>query len=111
MDDVLRDFTKEQFTAEAKTRDIYRLGSGPAVIVIAEMPGITPNVVAFARKVVALGCTAVLPHLFGEPGAPASVSATLKSLGPACVSRVLGVGPQEDQSGDRLVASAGRPRT
>jgi dienelactone hydrolase len=91
MDDVLGDFRKEQFTAEGKTRDIYRQGSGPAVIVIAEMPGITPNVVAFARRVVAQGCTAVLPHLFGEPGAPASVSATLKSLGPACVSREFSV--------------------
>ena len=43
MNDVLADFTKEQFTAQGKTRDIYRLGSGPAVIVIAEIPGITPN--------------------------------------------------------------------
>ncbi len=87
MVDVLHDFSKEQFTAQGKTRDLYRLGSGPAVIVIAEMPGITPNVVAFARKVAAIGCTAVLPHLFGEPGAGTSVSTVLKSMGPACVSR------------------------
>jgi dienelactone hydrolase len=91
MDDVLGDFDKEQFTAQGKTRDIYRLGSGPAVIVIAEMPGITPNVIAFARKVAALGCTAVLPHLFGVPGAPLSVSIALRSLGPACVSREFSV--------------------
>jgi dienelactone hydrolase len=87
MVDVLHDFSKEQFTAQGKTRDLYRLGSGPAVIVIAEMPGITPNVVAFGRKVAALGCTAVLPHLFGEPGAGTSVSTVLKAIGPACISR------------------------
>jgi len=91
MNDVLDDFTKEQFTAQGKTRDIYRRGSGPAVIVIAEMPGITPNVAAFARKVAAIGCTAVMPHLFGEPGATASVSNVLKSIGPACVSREFSV--------------------
>jgi len=91
MSDVLGDFTKEQFSAQGETRDIYRLGSGPAVIVIAEMPGITPNVAAFSRKVAAIGCTAVLPHLFGEPGATASVSTILKSIGPACVSREFSV--------------------
>ncbi len=87
MANVLDDFSKEQFTALGKRRDLYRLGSGPAVIVIAEMPGITPNVAAFGRKVAAIGCTAVLPHLFGEPGAATSVSTVLKSIGPACVSR------------------------
>ena len=87
MVNVLDDFSKEQFDALGKTRDLYRLGSGPAVIVIAEMPGITPNVAAFGRKVAAIGCTAVLPHLFGEPGAGTSVSTVLKSIGPACVSR------------------------
>ena len=32
------------------------------------MPGITPKVADFARRVAAIGCTAVMPHLFGEPG-------------------------------------------
>ena len=91
MSDALADFTQEQFTALGKTRDIYSLGSGPAVIVIAEIPGITPNVAGFARKVAALGCTAVLPHLFGVPGADPSVTAMLTSIGPACVSREFSV--------------------
>ena len=88
---TLDDFTKEQFRALGKTRDVFRLGSGPAVIVIAEMPGITPAVAGFGRKVAAIGCTAVLPHLFGVPGAPSSVSTALRSLGPACVSREFSV--------------------
>jgi dienelactone hydrolase len=57
------------------------------VVVIAEMPGITPAVVAFADRVVALGCTAVLPHLFGTPGRTVTVANTLRALVPACVSR------------------------
>ncbi len=85
--DVLSGFVREPFTAEGKTHDVYRMGTGPAVIVIAEMPGITPKVIEFARRVVAIGCTAVMPHLFGRPGRPPTVGYTLESLGPACVSR------------------------
>ncbi|HUC03925.1 MAG TPA: dienelactone hydrolase family protein [Acidimicrobiales bacterium] len=84
---TLADFARETFEAHGKTRDIYRAGSGPAVIVIAEMPGITPGVAQFARRVVAAGCTAVLPDLFGHAGRPASAGYMLGSIGPACVSR------------------------
>jgi len=87
MNSTLDDFTREEFTFQGKARDIYRLGSGPAVLVIAEIPGITPKVAEFGRKVAAIGCTAVLPHLFGEPGGEASGSAMFKSIGPACISR------------------------
>jgi dienelactone hydrolase len=87
MTDALDGFTKSTFTAEGKTRDVYRMGEGPAVIVIAEIPGITPKVAEFARKVAAIGCTAVLPHLFGVPGRELSVGSVLSSIGPACVSK------------------------
>ena len=83
----LEDFGKESFEADGKRRDVYRIGSGPAVIVISEMPGITPLVAQFGRRVAAAGCTAVLPVVFGDPGRPASVGYALQSLGPACVSR------------------------
>jgi dienelactone hydrolase len=87
MSDALQDFTREAFVAEGKTRDIYRLGSGPAVIVISEMPGITPLVAEFARKVAAQDCTAVMPHLFGNPGQPPTIPYVLKSLTGTCISR------------------------
>ncbi|WP_078308755.1 MULTISPECIES: dienelactone hydrolase family protein [unclassified Mycobacterium] len=67
-DDDLRDFEAGTFTHEGETKIVLRKGSGPAVIVIAEMPGITPKVANFARKVADIGCTAVMPHLFGNPG-------------------------------------------
>ena len=75
------------FTHDGKTRDVFRTGSGPAVIVIAEMPGMTPKVVEFGRRVAAIGCTAVLPHLFGDPGRPMSGGYVASSIIPACVSR------------------------
>ena len=87
MTDVLEGFSRESFAAEGKTRDVYRLGSGPAVIVIAEIPGITPRVSGFARKVAASGCTAVMPHLFGDPGREPSLGAMTKILGTLCISK------------------------
>src|SRR5919108_1391972 len=85
----LEDYTEGTFTEDGKdgkTRRVFRRGEGPAVIVIAEIPGITPKVVEFADRVVDLGLTAVLPHLFGEPGASPSVKA-LPVIASACVSR------------------------
>jgi dienelactone hydrolase len=95
MTDALLDgFETTEFTFDGKTRDVFRAGSGPAVIVLAEMPGITPKVIEFARRVEALGCTVALPHLFGTPGrdplenGPArAVPYVMSSMVPACISR------------------------
>jgi dienelactone hydrolase len=85
--DALDDFTRTSFTHDGTTREVFRSGEGPAVIVMAEIPGITPAVAAFARRVRELGCTVVLPVLFGEPGADPSPLAMARSFVPACVSR------------------------
>ena len=96
MDDALGDFETGTFTHDGKTRQVFRKGSGPAVIVIAEMPGITPKVASFARRVAEAGCTAVLPHLFGVSGRDpmpeargwmGAATTYVSSLGPACISR------------------------
>lgn len=84
---ALDGFEQATFTHEGKTRDVYRAGSGPAVIVIAEIPGITPKVAEFGRRVADVGCTAVLPHLFGVPGGGQSPGNIIRSVGPACISR------------------------
>jgi dienelactone hydrolase len=84
---ALEGFTKGSFEADGKQRTVYRAGSGPAVIVISEIPGITPLVAEFGRKVAAAGCTAVMPSIFGDPGRPASGAYVAQSFGPACVSR------------------------
>jgi len=73
--------------AEATTHPTYRRGSGPGVIVIHEVPGITPTVLAFAEEVVAAGFTVVLPSLFGRPGAPMSGLAVARAMRQVCVSR------------------------
>jgi dienelactone hydrolase len=67
---VLKDYEKTRFKAGRWTRTVYRRGSGPAVIVIHEMPGLHADVVAFADRVAEAGMTVYLPVLFGVPGRP-----------------------------------------
>jgi len=87
MTDALRLFEHTTFTAEGDTRAVYRTGSGPAVIVISEIPGITPNVARFARFVADAGFTAVMPHVFGDDGRDVSNGYAAGSLARACISR------------------------
>ena len=83
---ALGDYAEDSFTFAGKTRRVFRRGTGPAVIVISEVPGITPEVVAFADRVHELGCTAVLPHLFGVAGEPASARNSAQVAAWCCVS-------------------------
>ena len=85
--DPLQDFEHSTFTHDGKSRDVYEMGEGPAVIVMAEIPGITPKVAAFARRVAGIGCTVVLPRLFGVAGAEPTMVGVLRTIGPACVSK------------------------
>lgn len=92
--DDLHDFAKDTFTHDGVTRDVFRLGEGPAVIVMAEIPGITPKVADFARRVADRGLTTTLPRLFGTPGRPGmkpglkpDVPYVLSSIVPACVAK------------------------
>jgi dienelactone hydrolase len=66
----LGDYREDTFTDGGKTRRVFRRGEGPAVVVIAEIPGITPRVVEFADRVVDLGLTAVLPTCSASPAPP-----------------------------------------
>ncbi|HEY7915729.1 MAG TPA: dienelactone hydrolase family protein [Acidimicrobiales bacterium] len=87
MADALADFESSTFTAGGTRRAVYRLGTGPAVIVVSELPGITPHVADFGRLVAGAGFTAVLPHVFGEDGRSPSNGYVLGSLSKACISR------------------------
>jgi len=85
---ALADYEKFAFTDSPWTRDVYRRGSGPAVIVIHEIPGLHPLVIRFADRVAEAGMTVFLPSLFGEPGRPTSRGYELASmLKGICVQR------------------------
>ena len=72
MSEVLKGYSKFDFSDGRWTRPVYRRGSGPGVIVIHEMPGLHPLVVRFANRVADAGMTVFLPVLFGQPGKPVS---------------------------------------
>lgn len=79
-------FTLGEFTAKGVTHPVYQSGTGPAVIVMTEVPGITPSVIAFARRIADLGCTAVLPQMFGIPGRTPSTGYAVSTMAKLCVS-------------------------
>jgi len=83
---LLDSWTPGEHTADGVTHATYRKGSGPGVVLIHEIPGITPEVIGFAEEVVAAGFTVVLPHLFGEPEEPMNTRSVLGTLRQVCVS-------------------------
>jgi dienelactone hydrolase len=84
-DAVLEGWERGEFTAAGITHPTYRRGSGPGVIVIHEVPNITPLVTKFANEVVDRGFTVVMPSLFGTPGKPPSNVSALAAIARGCV--------------------------
>jgi dienelactone hydrolase len=84
---LLDTWTRSSHTADGITHDTYRKGEGPGVIVIHEVPGMTPDVIAFAEEVVAQGHTVVLPHLFGTPEAPPTGKALAREFAKICINK------------------------
>jgi dienelactone hydrolase len=87
MEPALARFTETTFTHDGKARTVYRLGSGPGVVVISEMPGIAPAVTHFAELVADAGFTALLPHVFGVRGSEPSALEGMSTIAWGCVSR------------------------
>ena len=83
---ILDSWTAGEHTFEGTTHPTYRQGTGPGVVIIHEIPGMTDEVIAFAQEVVDAGFTVVMPNLFGDPGRPASVGYALETVRRVCVS-------------------------
>jgi dienelactone hydrolase len=86
VDDGLSDFAAREVTLEGITKRVYVAGSGPGVIVMAEMPGISPHVARFARWVRDTHCTVYMPSLFGRDGAVPGAEEGAEVFRRACVS-------------------------
>ena len=87
MSNVLTGWTKSSFSSASLTRDMYRKGTGPVVIVVHEIPGITPAVERFANDVVDAGFTVVMPDLVGTPGQEVSGKYLASSMLKICVAK------------------------
>ncbi len=87
MTNALDGWARSEFTATGRTRQVFRRGTGPGVVVIHEIPGITPKVAAFANDVVLAGFTVVMPSLVGTPGRAISGPYGMASMAKVCVAR------------------------
>jgi dienelactone hydrolase len=85
--DTLDDFEHRDITLQGRTKLVFVGGQGPAVIVMTEMPGISPHVARFARFVRDAGFTVWMPNLFGSPGRPLSVPYAIGQMVRGCISR------------------------
>src|SRR5579871_5053092 len=85
-DDRLEDFAAREIELSGIAKKVYVAGRGPAVIVMSEMPGISPEVARFARWVRDAGFTVYMPSLFGRDGAVPDADEGLAVLKQACVS-------------------------
>lgn len=85
-DDALDDFATREMDLIGASKRVYTAGSGPAVIVMTEMPGISPHVARFARWVRDAGFTVFMPSLFGRDGAVPGAEEGAQVFRRACVS-------------------------
>lgn len=86
-DDSLDDFTAREITLDGAKKKVYVAGSGPGVIVMTEMPGISPHVARFARWVRDAGFTVYVPSLFGRDGAVPQADEGVMIFQRACISK------------------------
>ena len=89
-DDPLEDFKPREITLDGVTKGVYVAGSGPGVIVMTEMPGISPHVARFARWVRDAGFTVYMPSLFGRDGAVPSADEQLCLASEALFGSLIG---------------------
>lgn len=85
-DDALEDFAHREVTLDGITKTVHVAGPGPAVIVMAELPGISPHVARFARWVRDAGLSVYMPSLFGRDGAVPGADEGAAVFRRACVS-------------------------
>jgi dienelactone hydrolase len=85
--DPLAGWAAGSFSAAGFTRETYRRGTGPAIVIVHEIPGITPKVIEFANEVVDAGFTVVMPSLVGTPGKEIGGGYTMKSMLKVCISK------------------------
>ncbi len=84
---TLDGFSLEEFSYQDKALPVYVRGTGPAIIIMHEIPCLTPETAEFARRVAAAGFTVFLPSLFGEVGRSFTPLYALEMMAKTCIRR------------------------
>jgi dienelactone hydrolase len=85
--EILDGWDVGEFSAADMTYPTYRRGSGPGVVVIHEIPGVTPLVAKFANEVVERGFTVIMPSLTGTPGKAPTRSYSTVEMTKVCIAK------------------------
>ncbi|MCB9638004.1 MAG: dienelactone hydrolase family protein [Myxococcales bacterium] len=80
-------FQEQEMTFLGQTRPVFKGGTGPAVIVMHEVPGLHPGVIEFGRRVIERGMSVYMPSMLGTPGKPFTIPYTLQSMARACIAK------------------------
>lgn len=83
----LTGWKRAPFTGAGMTYDCFEKGSGPGVVLIPEIPGLSPEVLGFGDHLVSEGFTVVIPSPFGTPGRPATMGYVLGVVARLCVAK------------------------
>ena len=102
----LTGWTSAPFTGGGYTHDVYRKGEGPGVVLIPEMPGLTPQVLALGNHLVDNGFTVAAPS-FRHSGCAGGAQHAADS-GPWLRDKgIRGVRHQQGPAGGAVPACAG----
>ena len=82
----LTGWRRTPFTGAGLTHDVYEKGDGPGVVLVPEIPGMTPEVLGLADHLVKQGFTVAIPSPFGDPGRKASAGYGIQTFAKLCVS-------------------------
>jgi dienelactone hydrolase len=81
-------FDARERTYFGKTRVVYTIGTeGPPVLLMHEIPGITPDVLRLAKLIADAGFRVALPSLFGTDGKAADLVYTASVAAKLCIDR------------------------
>lgn len=84
--DSAADFDHRRIAVDGVAKVVLVSGAGPAVVLMPELPGISPDVLRFARWVRDAGFTVYVPSLFGVDGAYPTVELGTEVYQRICVS-------------------------
>ncbi|MBW5483289.1 dienelactone hydrolase family protein [Streptomyces bambusae] len=83
----LAGWPRSEFSWGGRTHAYYERGQGPGVVLLPELPGITPELLGLADHLADSGFTVVVPSLFGTPGNPAFGARAALVITRVCITR------------------------